>query len=441
MHYKESIGKMALIALGLIIFASMAFSISADSALAIVSVQNNYLMPNETASVLNGMITYKGEKYIIVAAQGNSTINAYIPVKSSTGEIASQDVEVSELVKTTIIYTKMNQLNQSIPAANWPFSYSTKSYFTDSANDFGALMNSILTVGTELKKINDPAATQLATTAETTQGMADDLAAESTKMADQLDNARVFEQNFFNNPDTNKTSNYENYYSGYFGEMQTIKDKFNALDTKLSELTQGIGALETTKITVDQKGSFQRLLALPTNPKRMPDLFSTTDQLRTEIESVFNEGKNSGGFTATLATRKVRNEAWLLLYGNNAELIKLDKSFVTLQKAANAVLSTDNVDLWENQDAVMALKTNWAGAESRFNNAEYDKAKNFATNAQQNVKQIISGGVKPTVDNTSDIMVKAIIGLVVLVIVIFVVQNLILKKKKKEDEYDPEQYK
>lgn len=435
------ISKTAISAIMLIVLAAGVFAISADQAIAIVSVQNNYLMPNETASVSKGLITYSGEQYQIVAAQIDSKINAYIPIKNSTGEIATKDIEVRDLIKTTIIYSQISQLNQSVSAADWPFSYSTKSYFFDLSNDYGALMNSLITVKTELNKLGDSQSKQIASDAETASAMADDLAAESTKMAAQVDGARAFETDFLNNPDTNKITLYENYYDDYFSSVQAIKEKFSALDTKLTTISQGIGALENSALTVDQKRSYQALLAEPVNARRLPNFFSSTDELRTEIEGIFNAGKNSESFATTLASRKTRNDAWQMLYGQNAALIKLDSSFETLQKASTAVLSTDNVDLWANQDAVSALKTNWAGAESRFNNAEYDKAKDFATKAQSNIKLILADGTKPVVNNDTEIIKYAIAGLVIVVVVVFVLQNFVFKKKKDEGESVEEQYK
>ncbi|MEI7961445.1 MAG: hypothetical protein WCI04_03845 [archaeon] len=437
----QKISKTIVITLMLFFLALSTYAISADEAIAIVSAQNNYIMSNETASVSKGLITYKSAAYQIVAASVDSKINAYIPIKNTNGEIASNDIEVRELIKATIIYSKMGQLNQSTSASDWPFSYSTKSYFGDLSNDFGSLMNSIITVKTELNKLTDSSSKNIAKSAIEAQTMTDDLAAECTKTVAAVEKARVFEQEFFNAPDTNKATLYENYYNSYFTEIESIKQKFNTLDAKLTEISQAIGALENAQITVDQKRSFQSLLTIPVNARRLPNFFSTVDAQRTQIESIFNEAKNSGAFATTLASRKSRSQAWVILYGRNEDLIKLDSSFTTLQVASEAILSTDNVDLWANQDAVSALKTNWSGAQSRFNNIEYDKAKDFATKAISNVKLIIKDGATDTTTNNDDLIIKAIMGLVIAVIVIFVLQKFVLKKKDGEGELNEQEYK
>ncbi|MCX6803519.1 MAG: hypothetical protein NTY48_03030, partial [Candidatus Diapherotrites archaeon] len=128
------------------------------------------------------------------------------------------------------------------------------------------------------------------------------------------------------------------------------------------------------------------------------------------------------------------------LYGRSEELLKIDKGFDSLQSAASAILSTENVNNWKNQDAVSGLKTNWAGAESRFTNEEYDKAKDFAARAVTNIKQIITEGAKETVTESNDILIKAVIGLIAVAVAIFLIENLVLKKKKKEEDYNEPNY-
>jgi len=181
----------------------------------------------------------------------------------------------------------------------------------------------------------------------------------------------------------------------------------------------------------------QSLLSTPVNARRLSSFFNQTDQIRTLIDNVFNLANGASAYSTTLEGRKTRNEAWLVIYGTNSELMKIDPSFVTLKEAANTVLSTDYVDLWKDQAAVSGLKTNWAGAENRYNNAEYTKAKDFATKAITNIKQIMNAGpVEIEPDNGQDIIINVIIGLVVLVVVLFVYEKYFAKKKKAEEEFN-----
>jgi hypothetical protein len=84
------------------------FALSADEAIAIVSVQNNYLLTGEKATAAKNTVTYKGTEYIIVAAKKGETVACYIPVNTKTSQVASMDIEVRDLVKTTIVYTKIS---------------------------------------------------------------------------------------------------------------------------------------------------------------------------------------------------------------------------------------------------------------------------------------------------------------------------------------------
>ena len=426
---------IAIVLLTLLVLSINTNATSPDEAVAIVSIQNNYLMNGETTSVAKELIQYKTTKYIVVAAGKNDVVNCYIPINESTGEIAKLDLEIREIIRTTIIYSRMNELNQSITAANWPLSYYTKNTFYDLAKDFATMKNSILTVKTELEKVSAPQTTITKTTQ--IQNKIDELINESNDLAEQIEAGRIYEQNFFNSPDSNETVKYENYYKNYFTAVTNYKISFNELEAQLTQLSQAIASLETEELTVDQKRSLQSLLTTPTNTRKLPSFFGTTDQLRTTIESVFNTAKNSESYATILASREVRNSAWKEMYGRSETLLKIDKSFETLELAANAILSTENKDQWIEQTAVDGLTANWTSAKSRYNNAEYEKAKDYALKAQKNVSQIMQAGVIQNVNNTNDYVSIALGILIIALVGLFLYENFYLKKKKKkEDEFN-----
>lgn len=423
-----------------------AFSISPDEAVAIVSVKNNYLMPNESTSVVNGLITYNGVKYMMVAATKSDSITAYIPLKNTDGNIATMDLEIRETIRTAILYTKMSTLKDGTTPANWPFSYSTKNFFYDLGTDFTSLMNDALSVQTILNAIGTEDAKTLATKADDVQAKADSLAKTSRQLSTQIDTSMKYETDFLTNPDTNKSTKYETYYKTYFTSVSQYKQDFTQLNQVVTELNQEISTLDPSKLTTEQQNSYQLLLTKAPialskssrpNPAKLDSFFGTNDQIRTLIEGIFNDSRNSESFATTLASRKTRNEAWKMMYGTNEALMKINSSFETLEKAANAILSTDNIDSWADREAVDGLQANWSGAQSRYNNSEYEKAKDFALKAQKNVKQVIDGGTLSTIDNSGqDLLIKIVIGLIIIVIGMFVFENFIMKKKKAEEEYD-----
>lgn len=416
----------------LIALSSFSWAISADEAIAIVSIQNNYLLSGEKASVAKELIQYKNEKYIVVAAINNNTVTCYLPIKNSTGELAQMDLEIREIIKATIVYSKMNELSQSITASNWPLSYYTKNTFYDLSKDFTTMKSSVLTVKTELGKIN--VAQSVIDKAANIDDKLDQLVNKSNELSDEIEAGRSYEQIFFSAPDSNKLLKYENYYKNYFILISDYKATYNELESKLNELSQVIASLETNSLTVDQKRSLQSLLSTPTNTRKLPSFFGTTDQLRTTIESVFTSSRNSENYATTLKSREVRNSAWKEMYGRNEALLKVDKSFETLEIAANAILSAENVDHWEDQEAVDGLTANWSSAKSRYNNAEYEKAKEYAIKAQKNVDQVMQGGVMQVINQTND-YVMIIAGILIIILVgLFVYENFYLKKKKKKGE-------
>jgi hypothetical protein len=424
----------------LTIIALLALSInagalSADEAVAIISVKNNYLMNGETPTVAKELITYQSNKYLIGAAQKSNVITCYIPIRDSTGTIATMPVEIREIIKTAIVYTKMSELKSNTTPANWLFSYSTKSSFYNLSKDFSDKSSAIITVKTELEKLELSEATPLIQKAQTAKLYLADLAKQSKTLAEQVEKGRVYEENFLNTPDTNQLQKYETNYKDLFTAISEYKKNFDALDQALSQLSQGIGALETNKLTVDQKRSLQSLLTMPTNARSLSSFFNQTDQMRTLIEAAFNEAKNSDNYATTLEARKTRNEAWLAMYGTNEPLLKIDPSFQTLEKTVSYILADDAKDKWKNTEARDALESAWNSAIARFNNSEYEKAKEYALTAQKKVQAIINDGVipeEPPINN--DLIIKIIGGLIVLTIGIFVFEKYSKKKKVKEDD-------
>jgi len=421
-------------------------SLSQDEAIAIVSVKNNYLMSGESASVVNQMITYQGQKYVVVAAKSGDSITAYIPLKNSDGNIASFDLEIREVIKTTIIYTNMTELKGNTTTANWPFSYSTKNFFYDLGNDFIGLMNDALSVQTLLNAIGTTEAKTIASKADLVQAHAESLSEQSKDLSNQIDAGMKYETSFLGTLDTNAAAKYETNYKSFFTSVTSYKEDFVGLGNEINQLNQSISSLDPSKMTAEQQRSYQLLLtkapiamskSTRPNPAKLDSFFSTNDQLRTLIENVFSESKNSDNFASTLEARKTRNEAWKVMYGTNDILLKIDSSFDTLENAAEAILSTNNKELWADEDAVDGLQANWSAAKTRYNNSEYEKAKDFALKAQKNVKQVIDGGLKSTQDNSGqDLIIKVIAGLIIIVIALFVFENFIMKKKKKpEEEY------
>jgi hypothetical protein len=422
-------------------------AISQDEAISITTIKNNYLMPGENAYVVNKMITYQGQKYVVVAAKNGEIVTTYIPLNNSDGNIASLDLEIREIIKTTIAYTNMIELKESTTTANWLFSYSTKNFFYDLGNDFTILMNDALSVQTLLNAIDTTESKTIASKADIVQKSAESLAEQSKELSNQIDSGREYETNFLDKLDTNNLTKYEKNYENTFTLITKYKQDFVELKNELDQLNQSISSLDPSKMTIEQQRNYQLLLTKAPiaiskntrpNPAKLESFFGTNDQLRTLIENVFNELNKSETFTSTLATRKTRNEAWKAMYGTNDSLLKINPSFNTLEKAAEAILSTENVELWVDEEATEALTANWNAAKIRYNNSEYEKAKDFALKAQKNVKQVIEGGLKNTEDNSGEqLIIKIIIGLVILVIGLFVFENFIVKKKKNHgEEYD-----
>jgi hypothetical protein len=101
------------------------FALSSDEAIALVSVTNNYLMSGETPNVVKQSLNYQKEAYTIVVLMKGTSATCYIPIKNSSSTVASLDLEIRELIKTTIVLTNMTDVKNST-SNDRKFSNSTK---------------------------------------------------------------------------------------------------------------------------------------------------------------------------------------------------------------------------------------------------------------------------------------------------------------------------
>ncbi len=426
-----------------ILLALSTFALSPNQATDFVTKTNNFLIDGEQAVILSpqSMISYNKNSYWIVAIFNGSSPSLYIPINNKEEKVASGAIEVRELIKTEIILSQMNELKNSLPIGNWPFSHPTKTFFYDLERAFSDLVPSVVTAQTEMESISGTES--IVATIKEIKSDLDALASESEALALKIEEARLFEENYFISPDTNKTSKYEKYYSDYFTNIEEYKSNYNSIDSKISVLKQAIAVFPSTEMTSNQKDFFIKALTLPNETAKLPSFFSQTDQIKTAAESRFNSAKNIENLVLNLETRQMMNDAWQSIYGYDDKIFKANNNFSSLSGAVETILSDEFVELWEDQDSVTALKTNWAQAKSKYDNAVYDKAKNFAVSAEKNVLSILDKGIVEKEDtNTQDLIIVLIIILVVVIIGVFVFEKFFHKKGLTEDEeYDDEKFK
>ncbi len=416
------------------------FSLSPDEAITFVSNTNNYLLDGESGAILapRVMITSSKEDYWIVAALKDDTPNVYIPVSNSSGSIADGELTIRNLIETEIVVTKITLLKNSSYGLSWPFSYTTRGTFDGLASDLKNMSPKVILVQTRMDEIGTSEATKLKNLADQTESLISSLALQSTKIAEETDKARLVEEKYLAAPDTNQTAKYKKSFDDYFSLIDNYKEDYTTIETNLNELKQGIAILQTDELTQTDKDGLINYLKLPTTTGKLPSFFSQTNQIKTAIDSVFSSSKNIEGLVLNLATRKVRNTTWQMIYGANSKITKANKSFYSLSEASEAIISSDNVDYWEDQESVEALKINWAQTKTRYNNQEYEKAQEFAKKAENYAIAVLEKGVKVTDDSAGQDLLIQVIGLLMgAVIILFIYEKFVVNRKKEEGE---EQY-
>jgi len=429
--------KKGILFIIIILLTSMAFAISPDEAITFVSTANNFLLSGEVAGIQEPRVMIASEKsdYWVVAVLKDNTVNVYIPLNNETSRVEEGDVTLRKLIETNITITKIIQLKNSSYGLNWPFSYTTRSTFDTLANDLLGMVPRVVVVQTEMKKLGTSESRKLELLADDTQALIEELSLKSKSIAEEIDKARAYEEKYLLQPDTNQTKKYKDYFYEHYDDIEEYRTKFTKIETNLNNLKQGIATLQTTSLTQTDKDGLINYLKLPLTTAKLPSFFSQANQTKTAIESVFNSTTNIESLVLNLKTRILRNDTWKIIYGNNTKINKTNNNFYSISEAAKAILDEQNASYWIEQDGVSALKVNWQQTETRYNNQEYEKAKEYAKKAESNIISIFEKGMPAVEDNTNDLLFQIIIVLAVLGVGLFIFENYV-KKKKKAEEYE-----
>ena len=331
--------------------------------------------------------------------------------------------------------SKIYQLKNSVYGTIWPFSHSMNSSFYDYQRVFGDMVPKVINVQTELEAI--PGSSSLVLKTDNVKADFEDLASNAELIAKHIEEARLFEEKYFNNPDTNQTSKYENYFEDYFDLAEQYKSDYYAVESSIQELKAEIASFGGA--TSEQKEFFFNSLNLPIETQGLKNFFGQADQLKTLVEKVFSEGKNIEAFIGNLSTRKSRNDAWQVIYGPSTKLTTAGQKYniTTLAGAASLILSSENIEYWAETEALEAMRTNWVQAESRYSKGDYDKAKNFGEKAEEHATTVLEGKfIETTNEFPQELIIQIVIVLIVILAAVFIFQKVIKKKKSKEEGYE-----
>jgi len=435
---KNNLSIQAILLFLIIILAQSVIALSPDEVMVFVS-NNGYTILGEQVGIQEPIVMIKnsGVDYWVVAIMKDNTVNLYIPVNNSNSKVEEGDVSLRKLLETNIIITKITQLKNSSYGLNWPLSYSTRSTFDGLSKDFSEMAPLLTVVSTKMKEISTSDSLKLELLSNDIKGSIEELSSLGKKIAEDNDTARIFEEKYLLNPDTNQTSKYKKYFEDYFESVESYYTKYSDLESNINSLKQGIASLPTDLVSQTDKDGLINYLKLPTTTGKLPSFFSQTNQLKTAIDTVFNSSLNLEGMVLNLKTRITRNNTWKIIYGANSKITKINSSFNSLYDAAETILKEDNVNYWIDQENVELLKINWNQTKTRFDSQDYSRALDAANKSEKNIIPILEKGFPQAEESNDDLIIQIIALLVIILIIIFAYENFYLKKKKlKEEDFD-----
>ncbi|MDD3159550.1 MAG: hypothetical protein PHQ98_01110 [Candidatus ainarchaeum sp.] len=412
--------------------SSMVFSISTNEAISEVT-NRGYLLDNESATILNPIttISYDESNYYVVVGINNNQPTVYLPMNIETKEIATKDIEVSELIKTQIILSNMYAYSN----LSYIYSKTKSEYFLNLARLFENSKLNITTVKTAVEK--DYRITSIVSKLSSIEDQITLTSNKLTELSQVISDGLKVQEDFFKSPKTSSVSNYKKSFTNYSKKVDELKTEYNQLETDLLNLRNQISL--DTNISNTDKTQYYTLIKLPTESSSLSTYFTNSIEYQTDIFSIFSKGENNENEVSNLEDRIQRNLAWELIYADNSTIKKIDSRFSTLNLIATSILSDDTKDTWKNQDAVSALQNNFDNAKKNLTNGQYVKSKTFAQNSITNVKSIIESGQEET-SNTFDttFIFQIAIGLAIILGILFIFEKIM--KRKKIDEIEGENY-
>jgi hypothetical protein len=434
--------KKVLALVFVLILAFSASALSPEEALNFVTKTNNFLLENEKAIIPapQTTISYSGEEYWVVAGISGGT-NVYIPINNSELEVADGEIEIRELIETAIVVEKVNSLKNTYPVSDWPFSRTNESNFDSLESKLNNKIPSYSIIETNLDEV-DGTEELIKQAGEIKQDILS-LAEKSKEIAELIGEGINFEKDYFVDPDTNETDEYNDFFEEYFELISKYKKDYSALNSEVSSLRNNIGSFPGD-LSASEKEYYNAQAKLPSEMALLNSVFSRADETQTFIEEIFNSSNNVENFVLTLKTRKERNEAWKRIYGFDEEINKLNPGMNSLADAAETILKEENVDYWVKQENVKALKINWGQAQEKYSKAVYQSATGFAKEAKDNATIILEAGLAdPEEVEIEGTLVYVIIILIILIVGVFLFEKFYLNKKKgegKEEGYYEEGY-
>ncbi|MDO8628054.1 MAG: hypothetical protein Q7K42_06310, partial [Candidatus Diapherotrites archaeon] len=247
-----------------------------------------------------------------------------------------------------------------------------------------------------------------------------------------ISDAVSFESDFLVAPDTNSADKLNQKYETVFDLVVVLEQDAISYDSKLSQLNQFISESE---LDVSTKQNLINLSKPPEGFYNFGNWSLQSADLRQEINSFYSlSNSNISLWLDNLQSRLKMNSSWILLYGEDKQLLeKTGNTFSSLKQAYDYIFSDDARDNWIAQDKLNDLNSDWSKAVNAYTNGDFDSILPLSIRVRSEIVAIYSAGFAQIEATNYSVLALEIIGALVVLLIVF---SVLRRKKSTEIEED-----
>ena len=416
MHWNKKI----LFLTALFLLPAATALLSGQDAIDFVSKTNSLLLGNEIVEILpNVKITHESKAYWLVGIISGDSLTGFVPVSVESPEIPKGNTVRKELVETAYYLRSHSRIKGlALQQDLWIFSSLNSKRMNELATQLQSESSlDLTTVGSELQDFPE-----LLNTLEKIRSDIEIIQPKAQALSSDILDAVAFENAFYNNPDTATLDTLKEKFSAIFSQIKALESDKTTYILDIDELVQGIAQ---TNLPIETKKS---LGALANPPSReinyLSSLANSSTTLEEQLLQAFDDAlSRSQTLVENLETRIRRNTAYLILYGQDTEIID-NTNQSTLYSLVNMILSDDYSSYWKNQEEKVFLSDNWQKAEAYFENGSFETAITFAEKSKDNALAVYSEGLEepePMLD--TDFLITMAVLIIILLIILYIIKN------------------
>ena len=418
--------KIALI-IAILLSIHFALAISSSEALSFIQQESHFLKENESVEIFpDAFVSLQGKDYFVATIVSNDAVKGFIAVEKEKKSIVSQNALNRELFRAGFISRSIAEYKDDLGkrGINWFFSSSNATFA-------GSLSRFLSDEKFELATIRNEMTGSALSTIDSMNGLLEEMSSQADELKNSLNEAVEFESSFLIQPDANNSDKLKENYWKVFDSVAGLEENAISYDASVSKLKQFISQSELDVATK------QNLISLANPPEGFYTIGSWSLQsadLRQGIDSFYSQANvNISSWLDNLQSRIKMNNSWILLYGEDKDLLeKTGNNFSSLKQAYDYIFSEQYRDFWKRQDRLQELNSNWSKAVNNYNSGAFDSVSGFALKAKQDVVAIYSDGLVQSGNDFTFIAIEVVIAL----IIIWLIISLMRRRKNSMDLND-----